>query len=152
MYRLPFLALALCCLFAHASAARCTADTSLTALSTSRSISLKLAGLLPASAQPESRVFFTVQADVCRAGELFIAAGARARGRLLVSCSTDSTLCWVFFPEAVQTAEGTMQTLEPAFIRLAAPVCEPFALLQQAFVVEMARDEEGSQAVLGEKK
>ena len=137
MSRLTFFALAVFLTIAHTASARSVADTTLLPPSPGLSVSLALAGLPAASAQPESRVFFTVQADVCLAGELFIAAGARARGRIMVGCSNDATLCWVLFPESVQTTDGTMQALEPAFIRLTASVCDPSAL-KQPFRVDIS--------------
>lgn len=140
MSRLSFFAIALFGVVFHAAATTptATADTTLLPPSPTLSVSLALAGLPTASAQPESRVFFTVQADVYLAGEVFIAAGARAKGRLMVGCSNDSTLCWVLFPEAVQTTDGTMQALEPAFVRLTAPICD-LSALKQPFRVEISK-------------
>ena len=102
-----------------------------------------LAGLPSAAALPDSRVFFTVQADVYRAGELYIAAGARAKGRMALMCSTDSVPCFVLLPESVQTTTGTMQPLEPMFVRLTG------STWQQPFAVEIARTEEEMWAGLG---
>lgn len=142
MSRFSFLCLAL--LFACSAFARTTSDSTLVQpTAPAAAVSLMLAGLPSAAALPDSRVFFTVQADVYRAGELYIAAGARAKGRILVVCGTDSGPCFVLMPESVQTTDGTMQAVEPMFVRLTG------STWQQPFAVEMARSMEEIWAEMG---
>ncbi len=138
-----------CLLFTHLAAASADPDSTNTLPASAVTVSLALAGLPLASAQPDSRVFFTVQADVFRAGELFIAAGARAKGRLVVDCTLDSVPCFVVLPEAVQTTAGMMQALEPVFIRVT--VENSSASWQQPFKAEIARTMEELWAEIGRK-
>ncbi len=141
MSRFSFLCLAL--LFACSAFARTASDSTLVQPTPAAAVSLTLAGLPSAAALPDSRVFFTVQADVYRAGELYIAAGARAKGRMALMCSTDSVPCFVLLPESVQTTTGTMQAVEPMFVRLTG------STWQQPFAVEIARTEEEIWAEMG---
>ena len=144
MSRFSSFALFFCLALASSAFAHTEPDSTLTLpTAPAATVTLALAGLPSAAALPDSRVFFTVQADVCRAGELFIAAGARAKGRLALVCSTDSVPCFVLLPEAVQTTEGLMQPLEPMFVRLAG------GAWQQPFAVEVARTTEEIWAEMG---
>lgn len=145
MSRFSSFALLFCLALASSAFAHTEPDSTLTLpTAPAATVSLALAGLPSASALPDSRVFFTVQADVYRAGELYVAAGARAKGRLVVVCSnTDSVQCFVLLPEAVQTTEGLMQPLEPMFVRLTG------GAWQQRFAVEVARTVEEIWAELG---
>ena len=147
MSRLLFLAC--CLLFTRLVGASTVSDSTNTLPAPAATISLVLAGLPAVSALPDSRVYFTVQADVFRDGELFIAAGARAKGRLVVDCTLDSVACYVVLPEAVQTTVGTMQALEPMFVRLT--VDGTTAAWQQPFKVEIARTMEEMWAEMGRK-
>ena len=144
MSRFSFLCLTL--LLACSAFARTDSDSTLVQPTAPvAAVSLTLAGLPSAAALPDSRVFFTVQADVYRAGALYIAAGARAKGRILMVCSTDSVPCFVLMPESVQTTEGTMQAVEPMFVRLTGDAW------QQPFEVEMARSMEEIWAEMGRR-
>jgi|GEM_PF-2288098 len=149
MCRLSTSVLSFCLLFAHLALAGIPSDSTNILLSPVATVSLSLAGIPAPSAWADSRVFFTVQADVFRAGQLYIAAGARAKGRLVVDCTLDSVTCFVVLPEAVQTTVGTMQALEPVFIRLT--VDPATATWQQPFTVEIARTMEEMWAEMGRR-
>ncbi|HND87383.1 MAG TPA: hypothetical protein PK971_03590 [Saprospiraceae bacterium] len=107
-------------------------------------VSLCLAGLPASAACPESPVFFTVQQDVYQGGDLYIAAGARAKGSLLLSCGADGVPCFVLMPEAVQTTSGEMQPLELMFVRLGGDPQQPDGW-KEAFWAEVFGDKDAPQ-------
>lgn len=81
-------------------------------------VQCRLAGFPRPDAEPGQRIFFTVQEDVFQNGSLCVAAGARAKGRLLHSERVGNTLRQTIQPEALQTVDGKFSAWEAGEVTL----------------------------------
>lgn len=69
-------------------------------------VQYRLAGFPRPDAEPGQRIFFTVQEDVFQHDSLHVAAGARAKGRILHTERVGNTFRQTIQPEALQTVDG----------------------------------------------
>ena len=71
-------------------------------------VQCRLAGFPCPDAEPGQRIFFTVQEDVFQNDILCVAAGARAKGRILRIERQGDTTRQIIQPEALQTLDGKL--------------------------------------------
>lgn len=89
-------------------------------------ISLALAGLPNDTIAAGDRLFFTVEEDVLCDGHLYIAAGARAAGTVMMLEREDCGLYLVVFPQSVQTVSGDIQHFDPDIAHLHVEYEQPY--------------------------
>ena len=83
-----------------------------------QTVQCRIAGFPRPDAEPGQRIFFTVQEDVFQDDSLRIAAGARAKGRILHTERQGATLRQTIQPEAVQTLDGKYNTWDVGEVTL----------------------------------
>lgn len=91
------------------------------------SVDLQLAGFNRPDAAPGQRIFFTVREDVRQNGDLYIAAGARAKGTIRAIHRSGTILLLVIEPETVQTVYGPLVALVSELVTLELDLSDPGA-------------------------
>lgn len=90
------------------------------------SIQMALAGLPQDSVTVGHTLYFTVQEDVLCDGHLYIPAGARANGLVMMIERHTCGLYLVLFPQGVQTVSGQIQALDMDIVRLQVDEQNPY--------------------------